>query len=139
MCSLLTGNIPSTESCDFACIEIAPNLHPAEGHSMPAKSRIRLSEAPWRGTVSRLLSILRLHDFVEQDVDRKYRLGHAAGMLGKTFNVSRTARQLEIIHVHLLGLNRALGENVHFELLTGRSVIRAILVPGSKPVRCIRR
>jgi len=85
-------------------------------------------------TVSRLLSILRLHDFVEQDVDRKYRLGHAAGMLGKAFNASRTARQLELIHVHLLGLNRALGENVHFELLSGRKIKRAILVPGSKPV-----
>jgi DNA-binding IclR family transcriptional regulator len=55
-------------------------------------------------------------------------------MLGKAVDASRTARQLEVIHVHLSALNRALDENVHFELLSGRNVIRAIVLPGSKAV-----
>jgi DNA-binding IclR family transcriptional regulator len=85
-------------------------------------------------TVSRLLSILKSHQFVQQSPDRKYQLGEVAAALGQAVNESKTARQLAVIRPQLMHLNSVLNENIHLELLSGNSVKIAVVLTGTKPV-----
>jgi DNA-binding IclR family transcriptional regulator len=85
-------------------------------------------------TVSRLLSILKAHRFVQQNPDRKYQLGEIAAALGLAVSESKTARQLAVIEPQLMRLNSLLNENVHLELLAGNNVKTAVVLTGRKSV-----
>lgn len=86
-------------------------------------------------TVSRILSILKEHRFVEQNVDHKYQLGDATAALCHAIGESRTARVLAIAKPHLMRLNSILNENTHLELLSENNVKIAIVIPGTKALR----
>jgi IclR family transcriptional regulator, KDG regulon repressor len=85
-------------------------------------------------TVSRLLGILREHQFVQQTADRKYQLGEAAAALGQAVNESKTARQLAVIEPQLMRLRNLLNENIHLEHLYGNNVRIAVVLTGTKSV-----
>ena len=86
-------------------------------------------------TVSRILSILKEHRFVDQNADRKYQLGDIIGAMGQAISESRTARLLAIAKPHLIRLNGILNENTHLELLRDNNVKIVLVIPGTKVVR----
>ena len=85
-------------------------------------------------TVSRLLRILKAHQFVDQNQDRKYQLSEAAAALGQAVNESKTARQIALIRPHLMRLNNLLNENVNLALLNGNNVRIVDVLTGTKSV-----
>jgi DNA-binding IclR family transcriptional regulator len=86
-------------------------------------------------TVSRILSILKEHRFVEQNADRKYQLGDIAAAMGRATSESRTARLIAITRPHLMRLKGILNENIQLELLRENNVKIALVIPGTKVVR----
>ena len=86
-------------------------------------------------TVSRILSILKEHRFVEQNADRKYQLGEVTAAMGRAISESRTARLIAVARPHLIRLNRILNENIQLELLRVNNVKIALVIPGTKVVR----
>jgi DNA-binding IclR family transcriptional regulator len=86
-------------------------------------------------TVSRILSILKEHRFVEQNADRKYLLGEVTAAMGQAISESRTARLIAVARPHLIRLNGKLNENIQLELLHDNNVKIALVIPGTKVVR----
>jgi DNA-binding IclR family transcriptional regulator len=86
-------------------------------------------------TVSRILSILKEHSFVEQSADRKYQLGQVTAAMGQAISESSTSRLLTIAKPQLMRLNRMLKENTQLELLHENNVKMALVIPGTKVVR----
>ena len=86
-------------------------------------------------TISRILSILKEHRFVEQNADRKYQLGEITAAIRQAISESRTARLLAIAKPHLMRLNEILNENTHLELLRDNNVKIFLVIPGTKVVR----
>lgn len=86
-------------------------------------------------TVSRILSILKKHRFVQQNMDRKYQLGEVTAELGQAISESKTVRQLAIAKPHLMQLKNILNENIHLEILYEDDVKIAVVIQGSKAVR----
>ena len=86
-------------------------------------------------TVSRILSILKEHRFVEQNADRKYQLGDVTAAMGQAISESRTARLLAIAKPHLMRLNGILNENTQLELFSENNVKNSLVIPGTKVVR----
>ena len=91
------------------------------------------------GTVSRIISILKKNDLLQQRIDRKYQLGELFGKLGEAFNQSKTAHRLSIIKPQLMVLNKQLDETVNFEILYGNDVKSVISLHGYKSVQPVRR
>jgi DNA-binding IclR family transcriptional regulator len=90
-------------------------------------------------TASRLLGILKEHQFVYQNENRKYQLGEAATALGEAANESKTVRQIELIRPHLMRLNGLLNENVNLEILFGNHLRITVVLPGTKSVNVTAR
>ena len=86
-------------------------------------------------TVSRILSILKEHRFIEQNAGRKYQLGDVTAAMGQAISESRISRLLAIAKPHLMRLNGILNENVQLELFSENNVKIALVIPGTKVLR----
>jgi len=85
-------------------------------------------------TAHRLLSIMRLHDFVEQDMDsRQYRLGAAARMLARQ---TRDDQHLVAVgHPHLARLCARLDETINLVVLDGAAALFVDGIQSGQPLR----
>jgi DNA-binding IclR family transcriptional regulator len=89
-------------------------------------------------TAHRLLNIMRVHDFVEQDMDsRRYRLGPAALKLGRH---TRGDRNLTAVgHPHLARLCAELDETGNLVVLDGADALFVDGVESRQPMRVATR
>src|SRR4051794_29392246 len=89
-------------------------------------------------TAHRLLNIMRLHDFVEQDMhSRRYRLGPAARKLAEQ---SRSDQNLLAVgHPHLAELHRLVDETVNLVVLDGAEALFIDGIQSRQPLRVATR
>jgi DNA-binding IclR family transcriptional regulator len=89
-------------------------------------------------TAHRLLNIMRLHDFVEQDMDtRRYRLGPAALKLARQ---TRGDQNLVAVgHPHLVQLCAQLDETVNLVVLDGAEALFVDGIQSRQPLRVATR
>jgi IclR family transcriptional regulator, acetate operon repressor len=80
----------------------------------------RLLDSP-RSSVHRALAALRRADFVEQDLDGRYRLGY--GLLKLAFSYYDTSDDMVRIRPVLAALADRFGETAHYALLDGTEVV----------------
>lgn len=89
-------------------------------------------------TAHRLLNIMRLHDFVEQDMDtRRYRLGPAALKLGRQTRGDENL--VSAGHPHLAQLCAELDETVNLVVLDGAEALFVDGVQSRQPLRVATR
>jgi len=89
-------------------------------------------------TAHRLLNIMRLHDFVEQDLhSRRYRLGPAARKLAEH---SRGDQDLVAVgHPHLVALHAQINETVNLVVLDGAEALFTDGIQSRQPLRVATR
>lgn len=89
-------------------------------------------------TAHRLLNIMRLHDFVEQDLhSRRYRLGPAARKLA-----DRSTGDHDLVavgHPHLVALHALVNETVNLVVLDGAEALFTDGIQSRQPLRVATR
>ena len=88
-----------------------------------------------RASVSRILGILKEYDFVQQEEKtRRYRLGSAAAVLGKSVNRSFQNRFVSVVQSHMHQLSEVIKESVSLVTLVDNQVILPYRVKGPHPI-----
>jgi DNA-binding IclR family transcriptional regulator len=88
-----------------------------------------------RASISRILGILKKHDFVQQDEKTKlYRLGSAAAVLGKSVNRSFQTRFVSVVQPYMHQLSEEIQESVSLVTLADNQVILPYRVKGPHPI-----
>jgi IclR family transcriptional regulator, KDG regulon repressor len=86
-------------------------------------------------TISRILTTLKKHDFVEQDAStRRYRLGPAVAQMARAFNRNMDGEIVGIAKPIVDKLRDDIGETVNIEILTGNNIYLAYTAKTPNPV-----
>jgi len=89
-----------------------------------------------KATVSRILLILTKSGFLQRDKQtKKFKLGHAAILLGLAVNQSINNNLVQIAKPHIDGLRDRVKETVILEVLSGETTIIASIAEGPRLVR----
>jgi IclR family transcriptional regulator, KDG regulon repressor len=86
-------------------------------------------------TMSRILTTLRKHDFLEQEANtRRYRLGPAMAHMARAFNRNMNGEVVGIAKPIVDKLRDKIGETVNIEVLTGNNIYLAYTAKTPNPV-----
>jgi DNA-binding IclR family transcriptional regulator len=88
-----------------------------------------------KATMSRVLSTLKKHDFLEQDPNtRRYRLGPAMAQMARAVNRNMNGEVVTIAKPIVDKLRDEIGETVHVEVLSGNHIYLAYIARSPNPV-----
>jgi DNA-binding IclR family transcriptional regulator len=122
--------LSSTEKALKILLAFAPYNHELGTLELSKKLGIHKS------TVSRLLHVLKDHQFLQQNPDtKKYVLGRSAAEIGNAVLKSLNNSIVGIAQPYLNELCATVGESVALEVLSGTSIVLAHHVEGQKHIR----
>lgn len=88
-----------------------------------------------KATMSRVLSTLKKHDFLEQDpVTRRYRLGPAMAQMARAVNRTMNGEVVAAAKPFVDRLRDEVGETVHIEVVSGNNIYLAYAAVTPNPV-----
>lgn len=88
-----------------------------------------------KATMSRVLSTLKKHDFLEQDPStRRYRLGSAMAQMARAVNRTMNGEVMAIARPFADKLRDEVGETVHIEVISGNNIYLAYAAVTPNPV-----
>ncbi len=86
-------------------------------------------------TMSRLLTTLKKHGFLEQDAStRRYRLGPAMAEMARAVHRSLNGKVTEVAISHINALRDKIGETIALEVLSGSTIYHAYVANSLNPV-----
>lgn len=88
-----------------------------------------------RATTSRILHILKEHNFLYQnEISKKYSLGNKIIQLDNAIQTSLRSNIATLAHPYLLQLRDLTGQNIALDIIAGNSIVVATVLTGSGPV-----
>ncbi len=88
-----------------------------------------------KATMSRVLSTLKKHDFLEQDPNtRRYRLGPAMAQMARAVNRTMNGEVVAVAKPPVDKLRDKVGETVHIEVVSGNNIYLAYAAVTPNPI-----
>jgi DNA-binding IclR family transcriptional regulator len=107
----------------------------AEGNSSLSTTELAKTLGTNKATMSRVLSTLKKHDFLEQDPStRRYRLGPAMAQMARAVNRNMNGEVTAVAKPIVDQLRDEVGETVHIEVLSGNNIYLAYAAVTPNPV-----
>lgn len=107
----------------------------AQGHSSLSTTELSKKLGTSKATMSRVLSTLKKHDFLEQDPStRRYRLGSAMAQMARAVNRNMNGEIVAIAKPIVDQLRDDVGETVHIEVRSGNNIYLAYAAATRNPV-----
>jgi DNA-binding IclR family transcriptional regulator len=107
----------------------------AEGNSSLSTTELSKKLGTNKATMSRVLSTLKKHDFLEQDPStRRYRLGSAMAQMARAVNRNMNGEVVAVAKPIVDQLRDEVGETVHIEVRSGNNIYLAYAAVTPNPV-----
>jgi DNA-binding IclR family transcriptional regulator len=107
----------------------------AEGDASLSTTELSKKLGTNKATMSRVLSTLKKHDFLEQDPNtRRYRLGSAMAKMARAVNRNMNGEVVAVAKPIVDQLRDNVGETVHIEVRSGNNIYLAYAAVTPNPV-----
>jgi IclR family acetate operon transcriptional repressor len=107
----------------------------AQGNSLLGTTELSKMLGTHKATMSRILTTLKKHDFLEQDPNtRRYRLGPAMAQMARAVNRNMNGEVVSMARPFADKLRDKVGETVHIEVLSGNNIYLAYAAVTPNPI-----